>query len=211
MILFFNNQPVTESVKIQKLLQRAQELYGSDYFDLQNQNWFGDNLTVQALFPTWIMRAYEENPSNVLVIPIIKNYFRWLLSLEYGYGAQLNWETLRSSLFTNSIFLEAYADFYFPGADFSQEPLKSILPNLRKFLIKIDPDYSNQKGTPQGIKYLICNLLGIDWDGLEVYTANSCVIQVNVSSQYQDIIKNYKAFLDQHVFPAGMSVIYGVK
>jgi hypothetical protein len=48
MILFFNNQPVTESVKIQKLLQRAQELYGSDYFDLQNQNWFGDNLTVQA-------------------------------------------------------------------------------------------------------------------------------------------------------------------
>jgi hypothetical protein len=211
MILFFNNQPVTESVKIQNFLQIAQELYGSDYFDLQNQYWFGDNLTVQALFPTWIMRAYEETPSNVLVIPIVKNYFRWLLSLEYGYGAQLNWENLRTPLFVNSLFLEAYADFYFPNADFSQEPLKSILPNLRKFLINSDSDYNNQKGTPQGIKYLICNLLGLDWKDVEVYTANSCVIQVNVASQYQTTIKNYKAFLEEHVLPAGMSVIYGVK
>jgi hypothetical protein len=211
MILFFNNQPVTEAVKIQKLLQRAQDLYGSDYFDLQNQFWFGDNLTVESLFPSWILKEYDDNNKNVLVVPIIKNYFRWLLSLEYGYGAQLNWENIRTSLFTNKIFLEAYCDFYFPGADFSQEPLNQILPNIRKFLINIDPDYSNQKGTPSGIKYLICNLLGFNWDEVEIYTANSCVIQVNVSSSSFNRLKSYQSFLEEHVLPAGMSIIYGVK
>ncbi len=159
MILFFNNQPVTTEVKIQKLLQRAQELYGSDYYNLQNQYWFGDNLTTQSLFPAWIVREYDENPSNVLVIPIVKNYLRWLLSLDYGYGAQLDWENIRSPLYCNSKFLETYADFNFFGADFSQAPLSSVLTNIRKFLANAEKDYNNQKGTPDAVKYLICNLV----------------------------------------------------
>ena len=38
MIIFFNNQPVTQEVKIKKLFEKAQALYGSDYYDLQNEN-----------------------------------------------------------------------------------------------------------------------------------------------------------------------------
>jgi len=209
MILFFNSQPVSEQVKISYLIERAKELYGSDFYDIDDSYWFGDNLTVRALFPSWIMDAYEKEPNTVLVIPIIKNYLRWLFSLEYGYGAQLNWETLRYSLKTNSKFLEAYADFYFPDVDFSQEPYASILPNIRKFLINADANYFNEKGTPQATKYLICTLLGFDWDSVDVFTVNAAVIQVNTTSANSERLKQFRPFLEEHVLPAGMSVIYG--
>lgn len=211
MILFFNNQPVSQQVKIQKMIDRAKTLYGSDYYSLQNQYWLGDYLTTEALFPSWIIREYNENQSNVLVIPIIKNYLRWLFSLEFGYGAQLDWEHIRSPLYANSIFLEAYADFYFPNADFSKTPLSAILPNIRKFLVNAEKDYNNQKGTPQAIKYLICNLLNFGWDEVDVFTANSAIIQVNTTSSNYNNLQQYKSFLEEYVFPAGVSVIYGVK
>lgn len=211
MILFFNNQPVSEQVKIKKFIERAQALYGSDYYNLQNQYWFGDNLTIQSLFPAWIIREYDENPSNVLVIPIVKNYLRWLFSLDYGYGAQLDWENIRSILYCNSKFLEAYADFNFYGADFSKTPLASVLPNIRKFLANAEKDYNNQKGTPDAIKYLICNLLGFDWADVDVYTANAAIMQVDITSVNYNRLQTFKSFLEEHVFPAGVSVIYGVK
>lgn len=211
MILFFNNQPVSEQVKIQKMIDRAKELYGSDYYSLQNQYWLGDYLTTEALFPSWIIREYNENQSNVLVIPIIKNYLRWLFSLEFGYGAQLDWEHIRSPLYANSLFLEAYADFYFPRADFSKTPLSGILPNIRKFLANAEKDYNNQKGTPQAIKYLICNLLGFSWDEVDVFTANSAILQVNTTSAKYNNLQQYKSFLEEYVFPAGISIVYGVK
>lgn len=210
MIIFFNNQPVTEQVKIQKLIQRAQDLYGSEFFNIQDTFWFGDNLSVDALFPSWILTEHNANPSNVLIVPIIKNYLRWLLSLEYGYGAQLNWENLRSPLFCNSIFLEAYADYHFPYADFSKEPLSTILPNIRKFLTNDEIDYFSQKGTPQAVKYLMCNLLGFGWLEVDVYTANAGVMQIDVSSTKITELNKFKNFLEEHVFPAGITVIYGV-
>lgn len=211
MIIFFKNQPVTEQVKIQKMIDRAKELYGSDYYSLQTQYWVGDNITVDALFPSWIIREYNENKSNVLVIPIIKNYLRWLFSLEYGYGAQLDWEHIRTPLFVNSKFLEAYSDFYFPNSDFSTAPLSSILPNIRRFLTNAERDYNNQKGTPQAIKYLICNLLGFAWNEVDVFTANYSIMQVNVTSVNYANLQKYKSFLEEHVFPAGISIVYGVK
>lgn len=209
MILFFNSQPVTELVKIEKLFERARSLYGSDFYDLQTINWFGDRLTIESLFPNWILQEYKNNPSNVLVIPIVKNYIRWLLSLEEGYGAQLDWENIRCPTTTKSIFLEAYANFYFPNADFSSSPLKDVLPNIRKFLIKADYNYFNIKGTPEAIKYLMCALLGFDWDSVEVYTAESATIQINVTSTYTDDLILYKNFLEEYAITAGTSVIYG--
>ena len=208
MIIFFNSQPVSQQVKVSKLYERAKSLYGSDYFDLQNETWLGDKLTIESLFPNWIVNEYNNNTNNVLIIPIIKNYLRWLLSIDYGYGAQLDWEKLRVPLYCNSIFLEAYADFYFPGADFSQEPLSTVLPNIRKFAIKSDVNYFNIKGTPDGIKYCICTLLGLNWKNVTVSTPNYGVVKISITSSDYSTFISYKTFLEEYVIPAGMTIIY---
>ena len=211
MILFFNAQPVTEIKKIEKLFERAKSLYGSDFYDLQTINWLGDRITTEALFPNWILQEYNNSPNTVLVIPIIKNYLRWLFSLEYGYGAQLDWEHIRAPLTIKPIFLEAYSDFYFPNSDFTAEPLKDVLPNIRRFSLRADCNYFNIKGTPEAIKYLICNLLNFNWDDIEVYTAEAATIQINIdSSEYSNFIK-FIPFIEEYAIPAGVHVIYGTK
>lgn len=211
MIIFFNSQPVTELTKIKKLFNQAQVAYGSDFYDLNSINWLGDRLTVESVFPNWIIKEYTNDPNNVLVVPIIKNYFRWLFSLEYGYGAQLDWENIRSPLTINNIFLEALADFYFPNADFSSTPLNSKLSNIRQFLVRADCNYFNLKGTPTAVKYLISSLLGFNWDDIEVYTADSGCIQINVAAASYDDLMTFKNFLEEHVLPVGIPVIYGIK
>jgi hypothetical protein len=170
MIIFFSTQPATINGKINALVERAKALYNSDYYDIENEKWLADKLTIESLFPSWIVKAAENN-SEVLVTKIVKNYMRWLLSLEHGYGAQLDWEKIRTIPLANEIFLEVYIDFYFPGADFSQQNFSSLIPNVRKFAINADANYFNVKGTPQAIKYLISNLLGIPWDSVVVGTS----------------------------------------
>jgi hypothetical protein len=210
MIIFFNNQPVTKEVKIKKLFERAQILYGSDYFDIQDERWLGDNLTIESLFPSWILKKYEENPEDVFVIPIIKNYFRWLLSINQGYGAQLEWENLRCGLFTNQIFLEAWANYYFPYADFSSTPLKEKLPNIRKFSINSDLNYFNIKGTPAAIKYVLCTLFDFSISSINVETANAGIISLKVDSSDTTELEKYKTFIEEYLISAGTTIIYGV-
>jgi hypothetical protein len=207
MIIFFTTQPASVDGKINALISRAKSLYNSDYYDIENQKWLADKLTIESLFPSWIVKAAEES-SDVLVTKIIKNYMRWLLSLEYGYGAQLDWEKLRTVPLANEIFLEAYLDFYFPGADFSQENFVSLIPNVKKFSINADANYFNVKGTPAAIKYLICNLLGIPWDSVLVSTSTAAVITIKINSSYYDTLMLYKTFLETYAIPAGISVIY---
>jgi hypothetical protein len=207
MIIFFTTQPASVDGKINALISRAKSLYNSDYYDIENQKWLADKLTIESLFPSWIVKAAEES-SDVLVTKIIKNYMRWLLSLEYGYGAQLDWEKLRTVPLANEIFLEAYLDFYFPGADFSQENFVSLIPNVKKFSINADANYFNVKGTPAAIKYLICNLLGIPWDSVLVSTSTSAVMTIKINSSYYDTLMLYKTFLETYAIPAGISVIY---
>lgn len=210
MIIFFNNQPVTQEIKIRKLFEKAQALYGSDYYALQNEKWLGDNLTVESLFPSWILKEYDQNNEDVLVIPIIKNYFRWLLSITHGYGAQLEWESLRCALFTNTIFLETWSDFYFPNSNFSITPFKEKLSNIRKFSIKVDENYFNIKGTPTAIKYAICTLFDFNWNSVNVETANSGIISLKVNSSDEIELNKYKGFIEEYLIPAGTTVIYGV-
>ena len=210
MIIFFNNQPITEELKVEKLFSRAKELYGSDYYISQNKKWLGDNITIESLFPSWILKEYNKNPNNVLIIPIIKNYLRWLFSIENGYGAQLEWENIRSCLYTNSVFLEAWADYYFNGADFSKEPLKSKLENIRKFSIQADNNYFNLKGTPHAIKWAICTLFDFDYDDILVQTCNYGVITINTTSNNFKELEKYKTFIEEHLAPAGVVIIYGV-
>jgi hypothetical protein len=207
MIIFFSTQPASVDGKINALISRAKTLYNSDYYDIENQKWLADKLTIESLFPSWIVKAAEES-SDVLVTKIIKNYMRWLLSLEYGYGAQLDWEKLRTIPLANEIFLEAYLDFYFPGADFSQENFVSLIPNVKKFSINADANYFNVKGTPGAIKYLICNLLGIPWDSVLVSTSTAAVMNIKINSSYYDTLMLYKTFLETYAVPAGISVIY---
>jgi len=207
MIIFFSTQPASVNGKINALIERAKTLYNSDYYDIENEKWLADKLTIESLFPSWIVKAAEDN-SEVLVTKIVKNYMRWLLSLEHGYGAQLDWEKIRTIPLANEIFLEAYIDFYFPGADFSQQNFSSLIPNVRKFAINADANYFNVKGTPQAIRYLISNLLGIPWDSVLVSTSTASIITIKVDSGYYDTILNYKNFLETYVVPAGVSVIY---
>lgn len=207
MILLFNNLPVSVENKIEMLLKRAQELYGSNYYDIENENWLADKLTIESLFPNWIIKAAEEN-NSALVITIIKNYMRWLLSLEHGYGAQLDWENIRTPLLAKDVFLEAYADFYFPGADFSKSPLNTILPNIRRFSVEAENSFYNIKGTTESVKYVICNLIGIPWDSVNVVTTSPAILTIEVSTSQYSTLLLYQSFLEQYVIPAGISVIY---
>lgn len=208
MITVFNNQKISLETKISLLVAKAAELAGSEFQNINTTKWVGDNLTVESLFQEWILKEYKANPNNVNIIPIIKNYLRWLFSLEYGYGAQLDWENIRVPLYINSLFLEALADFYFPNADFSQEPLKSKLPNIRKFSTKVDQNYFNIKGTPAGIKYVICSLLGFDVTDLYIITTSYSNFQISVTSSKLSSLRTFDSFLNSHVYPVGSVVNY---
>jgi len=209
MILFLSNLPVSEQAKISELILKVKSAYGTDFFDVGGQRWFGDNITVESLFPNWILKKYEEDPDNVLIVSIVKNYLRWLFSIEYGYGAQLNWETIRVPIYMNEIFLLALADFYFPGSDFDASPLKEVLPNIRKFSIKCPIEYYPIKGTPAAIKYLATTLLGIPWNKIYIETPNSATIGIKVDTQYYSSFIEYDSFMREFVYPAGISVIIG--
>lgn len=208
MILLLNNQPVTLDLKNSLLVERAANLYGSNFDSTTKTPWLGDKLTIDSLFPQWIIKEYEKNPTNVTITNFVKYYMRWLLSQEYGYGAQLNWENIRVPLYANSIFMEAFADFYFSGADFSSEPLKSILPNIRTFGTKAEVDYFNIKGTPPAIKYLICSLLGFGWNDVYVVNGTYATMQIKIASAKESAFDPFKPFLNEYVVPAGISVVY---
>lgn len=203
MILLFNHIPVTLQGKINKFVEKVQEAYGSEFYNIQGQKWFGDKLTVQALFPAWILREYENDPTNVLIVPIIKNYLRWLFSIEYGYGAQLDWEKIRSPLEINSKFLEAVAESYFPGADFASDELVDLLPNIRAFSVQVQGSYFDIKGTPKGIKRVLTTLLGLPFFTTKVYCSSPGIITIE-----GNVSEDHKNFLAEHVIPAGMVVIY---
>jgi hypothetical protein len=208
MILFLNNQPVSLATKSNLVVERSVSLLGSNSKTSIDTPWLGDELTIESLFPQWILKEYESNTTNVTVVPIIKNYMRWLLSQEYGYGAQLNWENIRVPLYMNSIFLEALADFYFFGADFSQEPLATILPNIRRFSIKVDENYFNIKGTPVAVKYALCTLLGFEWDYINVSSTSYVNMTIKTDSSNLSSLLSYKNFIETYIVPAGIVVNY---
>jgi hypothetical protein len=201
MILLLNHIPVSLPVKLQKLVERAIASYGSEFYNVQGYYWKGDQLTIESLFPTWILKQANTD-SSVNITVIIKNYLRWLFSIEYGYGAQLEWSTLRSPLLMNKVFLEALADYYFPGSDFSGD-LATILPNIRNFGIKADTNYFDVKGTPQAIKWVLTALFGLNYDTTLVQTVSPTLLKIT-----GNVPGSYRAFLNEHVIPAGMQVIY---
>jgi hypothetical protein len=202
MILLFNHIPVTIEGKINEMVRRVKAAYGSEYYNVQGYYWKGDNLTIDSLFPSWILKEYNNNSSNVNIVPIIKNYLRWLFSIEYGYGAQLEWTQIRTSLLMNDVFLEALADYYFPDCDFSGS-LNPILQNLRKFGIKADSHYFNRKGTPEAIRWVLTALFDLDYDTTKVDTIAPGIIQIT-----GNIPDAYKSFFEYYVIPAGNTVVY---
>jgi hypothetical protein len=208
MILLLNNLTLSLDSKMNLLSENATTTAGSDYYINFNKPWLGDKLTVESLFPHWILKEYSDNSNTVTIVPFIKNYLRWLLSQEYGYGAQLNWETLRVPLLTNNIFLEALADFYFPGADFSTSEFQNIIQNLRTFLVKADTNYFNSKGTPSAIKYAICSLFAIPWDSVFIDTGAYTTIEIKISTSEESNLTPYKSFIEKYIVPAGMSINY---
>jgi len=204
MISVINPQIVTLNTKMNLAVETAQETLGSDFNSNSLTPWLGDRLTTTSLLPQWILKAYGENPNTVMVVPIIKQYFRWLLSQDFGYGAQLNWENIRVPLYMNDIFLEALADFYFPGADFSSSVLNPILPNIRRFAVKADANYFNNKGSAQSVKYVICSLLGFAWNDVSVVTANNVIVDIRIKATSFSSIDPFKTFINNYVIPAGV-------
>lgn len=203
MILFFNHLPVSEKNKIAKFVELVQESYGSDFFSLQGEYWKGDDLTTESLFPAWIIKEYENNPDNVTIIPIIKNYFRWLFSLKYGYGAQLDWENIRCGLTIDEKLLQGIAESYFPGADFSHSSISDLLPNIRKFSIQVQGSYFDKKGSPSAIKHALVTLMGYPASTTKVYTNGYGLLTIKAN-----ISNNHKNFIEQHLIPAGVYVNY---
>jgi len=203
MILLFNHIPVSIEVKVEKLLQKAKQLYGSDFYNLQGSRWKGDQLTVESLFPDWVIREASADQSNNVILVLIKNYLRWLMSAKYGYGANPEWSTIRDPIQMDDIFLEALAEYYFPNADFGSEPLSNILPNIKKFAIKADDNYFVRKGTPEAIKYALTTLFNLDPSTTSVvYTAIGIItITSSLDSSYRD-------FVNSHIVPGGIIVIY---
>jgi hypothetical protein len=201
--LFFNRLPVTLLGKVELLRKRALALYGSEVYNVGKDKFMGDNLTISSLFPDWVITEYKNNPSNVTIIPIIKNYLRWLFSQKYGYGALINWEYLRSPIFMDDKLVEGLAEMYFPGENFSSSELNITIANIRKFSINVDYHYFSKKGTAPAIKYVLVTLLGYDYDTTKVLTFSNCVIKIvaNVSD-------SHKTFLEKHVVPAGNVIIY---
>lgn len=201
--LFFNRLPVSIAQKVELLFEKALQQYGSELYNVGKDKFIGDNLTVDSLFPEWILQAYQSNTSNVTIVPIVKQYLRWLFSMKYGYGAYIEWETLRSPIYMQPQLMQGLAELYFPGEDFSSDDLSDILPNIPKFSIQVDYQYFGKKGTPKGIHYVLTTLMGYDYETTEVISFSNSVIKIiaNVSD-------NHKAFLERSVIPAGMVVIY---
>jgi hypothetical protein len=203
MILLFNHLPVSIKGKIDKLVQKAILAYGSDYYDVQGSRWKGDQLTTQSLLPDWVYKASIEDSSNSIIVTLIKNYLRWLMSVEHGYGATPEWSSIRDAQAMDSIFLEALAEYYFPGADFGSDPLSNILPNIRRFSIKIDDNYFAKKGTPDGIKYALTCLFGLNPTTTSVVYSSPGIITISSS-----LDSSYRDFVNTYIAPAGVIVLY---
>jgi hypothetical protein len=203
MILLFNHIQPTLKYKIAKFVELVEEAYGSDFYSIQGTPWLGDNITIEALLPSWILKEYEENPTKVLIVPILKNYLRWLFSLEYGYGAQLEWEKIRTPVIINSKLLQGIAEGYFPGSDFSSEALSDSLQNVRKFSIQVQTRYFDIKGTNNAIKYALTELLGYDLTTTKVYNSIPCHVVIKAN-----ILEKHKNFIEEHLVPAGIKVLY---
>lgn len=203
MILLFNKLAVTLKRKIEIMVSTAIAALGSEFFNVSGARWLGDKLTVKSLFPKWIIKKYESDPTNVLIVQIIKSYQRWLFDVERGYGAAVPWETIHVPHKITDKLLLGVADLYFPEQDFSTDELKELLPNFRRFSIKVEENYFRKKGTPDAIQYVLINLLGIPYGSCKVFTGSPGFLIVKA-----DVPDKYKNFLNKSVYPAGMKIIY---
>lgn len=204
MILLFNKIPVTVERKIELAIERALAIYGSDFYNYQGQEWFGDSLTVKSLFPNWIIEAANDAPSEVTIVQITKSYFRWLFSEKYGYGGKVDWENIHCPFTINDVFLEALANHYFPNQDFSSgSTLSELLPYIKRFAVKSDVNYFNIRGTADSIKYALITLINLPIDECEVQTSSPGFIIVRAN-----VPEKYKPFLESEIYPAGIIVTY---
>lgn len=204
MILLFNHLPISLNQKIEKFVEAVKQEYGSDFYDVQGERWFGDNITVDSVFPKWILKEAKDDPSNVLIVQIIKSYFRWLFSVERGYGAAVPWEIIRNPQLLQNKLMLGFADLYFPKADFSDgSVLNDLVPNIKIFAINADVNYFNVKGSMKAIKYVLTTLIGLSTDSCDVYTGSPGFIIVRAN-----VPEKYKSFLNEYVYPAGMKILY---
>lgn len=203
MILLFNHLPVSIKGKINQLVQKALLAYGSDFYNVEGSRWKGDQLTTESLFPDWVYKASTEDSNNSIIVSLIKNYLRWLMSVEHGYGANPEWSNIRDPNAMNSIFFEALAEYYFPGADFGSAPLSTILPNIKRFALKVDDSYFIKKGTPEGIKYALTCLFDLDPTTTFVVYSSPGIITITSS-----LNSSYRSFVNTYIAPAGVVVIY---
>lgn len=203
MILLFNNIPVKLKRKVEIMISTAQSILGSEFFNTAGSRWLGDRLTIESLFPKWIIKKANENPSEVLIVQFIKSFQRWLFDLEMGYGAAVPWETIHVPQKIPNKLLLGLADLYFPRFDMSGEDFADILPNLKKFSIKVEENYFRKKGSPEAIQYLLISLLGVPYESCEVVSGSPgfLIVRANIDLKYRN-------FLNKCVYPAGITVLY---
>ena len=64
MILLLSNIPVSVGIKVEELIKKAKLAYGSDYYSIEGDEWFGDNISVDSLLPKWIIKKYQRIRGN---------------------------------------------------------------------------------------------------------------------------------------------------
>jgi hypothetical protein len=123
--------------------------------------------------------------------------------LEYGYGAQIDWENIRSPISVNEKFLQAIAESYFPDADFSTDALSDYLENIPSFSIKVQKLYFDVKGTNGAIKHVLVNLLDYPANTTKVFTTAPGTVTIKAN-----VLEKHKPFIQEHLIPAGIIPIY---
>lgn len=154
-------------------------------------SWDGDKIILKNQFPKWIVQAAVDDPTNAPVLDWFKYYYRWLFSLDYGYGGGFYFTEIRDFMKIPDIFLQALADLYMPGLDFEENP--ELMDGFRKFLLKSKTDYYDIKGRAEGILYTIVTLFGGTESGSSVISAGGGIIDIttDMDASYNDMLKSW--------------------
>lgn len=187
--LIINTPDYTLAMKIDRIVNNISAAYvlqGSPEI-----SWDGDKIILENQFPKWIVQAWQDDTTNAPVIDWFKYYYRWLFSLDYGYGCGFYFTEIRDFMKIPDIFLQAYADLYMPGLDFSENP--ELMDGFRKFLLKSKTDYFDKKGRDSAILYAATTLFGGTPEATSVVSVGGGIIEIttDMDESYNDMLRTW--------------------
>lgn len=188
MILFFNNSPgaqTSDSVEtgIQRIVATVLEALKSQR--IPDKQWDGDYIQVEKQFPVWIQKLYKNNNTEVPVIDFFKAYYRWLYNID-GYGMGFYIESIRDVSYVPDVFLQAYADIvFYEELDFSEYP--ELTNNFRNFYLNYHKYYVQNRGTPDGMCYILKSLFGASYANVTTTSPTTIRVISDIKDEYKNL------------------------